>query len=76
MARQKSAHVYSEHDATMTATVRRFTGRYECGCQVDKNVLQPSECKTHGQPAVYEFQELEVTNIEIGPGLYELLEEV
>ncbi len=50
---KKSVNATVPAEASMGMVVRRFTGRYECGCEVDTEILQPDECVTHGQPKVF-----------------------
>jgi hypothetical protein len=43
---QSAAALVPAH-ASMQMTVRRFQGRYDCGCEVDPEILQPDECVNH-----------------------------
>lgn len=61
-----TAGVDSPAEPVMEALVRRFQGRYECGCEVDRHVPQPLECEIHGRPAVYSQEALEINNVIVG----------
>lgn len=45
--KQRGAEAMMDAEAAMSMTVRRFQGRYTCGCEVDHEVLQPPFCNTH-----------------------------
>ena len=45
--REQGANVTVPAHASMGMVVRKFTGRYECGCEVDVTVLQPDRCEFH-----------------------------
>jgi hypothetical protein len=73
----EAATAETEAKANVSAVVRRFTGRYECGCQVDDlNVPQPTECVEHEQPAIYNLEPITMNHIEVGPGFAEYMEGV
>jgi hypothetical protein len=63
---EATATTSSTQKATVAAVVRRFQGRYECGCTVDRDIPQPTECVNHGAVGVYEVEPIEIENVEIG----------
>lgn len=44
---KQGAEAMVEADAAMSMVVRRFQGRYTCGCKVDPDVFQPPFCVNH-----------------------------
>jgi hypothetical protein len=70
---QQSALLSTRQKARGQMAVRRFQGRFSCGCAWPKDVLCPEECPDHpGASPVYLIERVEeMTNVTVSPEVRE-----